>query len=262
MKKWLNWVVLVLVFSLACGFLSNWQFNRREAKLAAIALVTENFAKPSVPISDLVKNGDFNVPANNWRSVLVSGHYLVEQSLLVRDRPNNGQPGFEQLVPFQTADFGVIFVSRGWIATGENHDTPDLIPTVSDSEITLDAKVMTAEPQLSRGAPAGQIASINIDLAMKKTSLSSTFKKSYLRMVSESPRASSPIASMPKPSTEEGNNLSYALQWIMFALMAIIALIWRIRKDRELANGGSARNKRPKKSELDAAFEDAVTKGR
>jgi cytochrome oxidase assembly protein ShyY1 len=258
MKKWLNWLLLVVVFSVACGFLANWQFDRREAKLASIALVTENYAKPAVPYTQVVTAGDFSVPSLNWRSVSLTGHFLVEKTLLVRNRPNNGQPGFEQLVPFDTGS-SIIFVSRGWLPTGDRQDLPDNIPDISVAEITLIGKIMSAEPQLSRGAPSGQIASINIALAAKKTGIQTTFQKSYLRMFSESPMASVPLTAMPKPSIEEGNNLSYAVQWILFAAMAISALAWRIRKDQQDASGTSPTTLKSKRAKLDAEFEDSLT---
>lgn len=262
MKKWLNWIALVVIFSVACGFLSNWQFSRREAKLAAIALITSNYSMPAVPIGDLVKHGDFSVPEQNWRSVSVSGKYIPESSLLVRNRPNNGQPGFEQLVAFQTSEYGVVFVSRGWLPTGDLQDSPDNIPNVSDATIVLEAKIMSAEPELSRSAPKGQVASINIRVIQAKTGLETTFKNSYLRMIDESPSASVALTPMPKPSVDEGNNLSYALQWILFAVMAVLALIWRIRKDREIALGMVAKPRKRSKADFDADYEDSITRAK
>jgi hypothetical protein len=32
---------------------------------------------------------------------------------------------------------------------------------------------------------------------------------------------------------DEGNHLSYAVQWILFALMGFYALFWAIRQERE-----------------------------
>jgi cytochrome oxidase assembly protein ShyY1 len=259
MKKWINWLILVVVFSVACGFLANWQFSRREAKLASIALVKQNYAEPSVPMEQLAPNGDFDVPSQNWRSVTLKGHYIATKTILVRNRPNDGQAGFEELVPFASAELGIVYISRGWLPSGNEQDLPDIVPQAELGELQIEAKVMSAEPILNRGAPAGQIASINIELAESKTHLSTSFRKSYLRMVSEFPSAKASIKPMPKPTTEEGNNLSYAVQWILFALMAIFALAWRIRKDRELELGVVRVAKRVKKSQLDEQFEDSIT---
>jgi len=257
MKRWLNWVALVVVFSIACGFLANWQFSRRETKLAAISLVTENYKKPIRSLDEVLTNSKFELPKQTWSRVRITGHYLSDKTMLVRNRPNNGGPGFEQLVPFQTTTGLVIFVARGWLPTGTKQDSPDNAPKVSTEETILVGRVLAGEPLLQRSAPIGQIASINIPLANELAG-TSAIPNGYLRMVSENPKASEDFDTMPTPSIEEGNNLSYAMQWILFALMAIAALTWRIKKDRELAKGESKPRKKSQ-AQRDADLEDSIT---
>lgn len=258
MRKWLNWIVLVVVFAVACGFLSNWQFARREAKLASIALVNQNYEAKAVPLSQLATGSKFDLPKMTWRNVSITGHYLPEQFLLVRNRPNDGQPGFEELVPFVGTNGTLIYVSRGWIPSGSNQDYPDLIAMPTDAETTILAHLMVEEPILNRSAPKGQIATINVQLANQKSGLESSFSNGYLRLISEAPSVGPSLKPMPAPATEEGNNLSYALQWILFGLMSAFALIWRIRKDDQLAKGVVAKVK-VRRSDLDAKFEDETT---
>ena len=66
---------------------------------------------------------------------------------------------------------------------------------------------------------------------------------------------------MPKPSLDEGNHLSYALQWVLFGLMAFGAFIWAIRNERriQLEEQGLVprRVKRKNQAALDAEIEDA-----
>lgn len=261
MKKWLNWIALVVVFSIACGFLANWQFSRRETKVASIALVKENYNSTPVALNDLVGDDSVALPEMTWRTVTIAGRYLPESLLLVRNRPNEGQPGFEELVPFQSDGFGVIFVSRGWLPSGQAQDQPDLVPVPSGEPTTITARILAAEPRLSRGAPKGQIASINVELASKLTGIDARVSNAYFRLVSENPNVGGAIKRMPAPSIEEGNNLSYAFQWILFALMAALALFWRIRRDNQLERGITPK-KRVRHSDLDAAFEDASTKAK
>jgi len=254
LRRWFNWIALVIVFSIACGFLANWQFARRETKLASIELVRENYSKPAVAIADFPLSSQSDISKYIWRQVSMTGSYLGSSSLLVRNRPNNGQPGFEQLVPFKSTDDTVFFVSRGWIPSGSKQDLPDLVPSVPSGEITLVGRILASEPLLNRGAPVGQIASIHIPLAEKLVQAQSV-ESGYLRLVSENSKYPRALKPMPSPSVEEGNNLSYALQWILFAVMAASALIWRIRRDSQIAQGVVKIKKRTQ-SDLDAAAED------
>jgi cytochrome oxidase assembly protein ShyY1 len=65
---------------------------------------------------------------------------------------------------------------------------------------------------------------------------------------------------MPKPSLSEGNHLSYALQWLLFGIMAFGAFFWAYRNDRQqrlVAKGLATRKpKRATQADEDAAFED------
>lgn len=258
MKKWVNWIALVLLFSIACGFLANWQFSRREVRLASIELVKKNFdAIPTSP-EELMRGNCFKTPEFSWRPVKVSGHYLSEKSLLVRNRPNNGTGGFEQLVPFETDSGLILYVSRGWLPTGERGNYPDWVPVPSTATTLLVGRLVAEEPILERGAPRGQIASINIALANQQTGLDDAVTGGYIRLIDEYPDASPKLQPMPNPATEEGNNLSYAVQWIIFAVMAIGALFWRVRRDRQLANGYTKPIKRPRSSN-DEDYEDSMT---
>ena len=261
MKKWLNWVALVIVFSVACGFLANWQFSRRESKLASIDLIQRNYELPATAVEPLLSGNKFSLPKDTWKTVSVTGNYLPKTTLLVRNRPNDGQPGFEELVVFKSASGNIFFVSRGWISTGANQDYPDTVPLPDEQTKTIRARILPEEPVLNRTAPLGQIATINVGLANRLTGFRSSVSNGYLRLIDESPKVGSNLKPMPAPSTEEGNNLSYALQWIMFALMATFALIWRIRKDAELSRGEIA-TKRIRRSDLDAQFEDETTKAK
>lgn len=257
LKRWVNWISLVLVFAVACSFLASWQFSRRESRLEQISLVKENFDKPPVDLSEVIANANFDLPANTWRKVKISGHYLPETQLLVRNRPNSGNAGFEQLVAFQTVQGTCIFVSRGWLPTGEHQDSPDSIPTPSEAPSEIVGYLLAAEPLLSRGAPSGQIASINPTLANKQTHLSQIITNGYLRLYKETPTASKELIRMPDPVTEEGNNLSYAIQWIIFAVMACAALVWRIRRDMR-DETARIKSKRKSRADLDAEAEDST----
>mgnify|MGYP002654879274 CR=1 FL=1 len=218
----------------------------------------ENYNEPPIDLEKLVQAQDLPLPAVTWRTVRLEGHYLSKSFVLVRNRPNDGQPGFEQLVPFECEDGRIVFITRGWLPNGNTQDFPDDNPLPKSQKLTVLARVIPQEPILDRGAPKGQIASINIELVNEATGLESHFSNGYFRLVSEVPSLGKSLRPMPAPTIEEGNNLSYAFQWILFALMATFALIWRIRLDSNEARGITSKM-RVKRSDLDAAFEDETT---
>ena len=262
MRKWFNWFALVTVFTISCVLLAGWQLDRRDLKLASIELIQSNYLSEPIPLEEAVDSDAFELPADSWKPVSINGAYLEADVLLVRNRPNNGQPGFEQLVPFKAESGIVIFVSRGWLPTGSKQDFPDTKPVPTGNLTTIVGRIIATEPKLDRSAPEGQIASINPQLATEILNLENTVTNGYLRLDTESPAMSAKLLSMPSPSINEGNNLSYAAQWIIFAIMAIWALVWRVRRDALLARGGVPTKKRKTRSQLDQDAEDEITRAK
>ena len=261
-KRWLSWLVLATIFAIACVFLSNWQFNRRAEAVARITLITNNYDRKPVPLAELQTANGFD-PEDEWRPVSVSGTYLTDAAFLVRNRPNNGQPGFEQLVAFKTSTGQVIAVDRGWIPTGDKQDSPDVIPPIPSENLTLVGRLRPTEPDLNREAPAGQLPTINAKLMQQKIDGEVKITDGlYLRMVSESVKVAHYPLQIAKPQLDEGNHLSYALQWILFAVMGFFALGWAIRQEqiaRRVASDPSYVPKQRKKvGDDDKKFEDAL----
>jgi cytochrome oxidase assembly protein ShyY1 len=54
----------------------------------------------------------------------MSGTYLTDKSVLVRNRPLNGQAGFLQLVPFKLDSGEIVAVERGWLAVTSEYEAP------------------------------------------------------------------------------------------------------------------------------------------
>lgn len=222
--------------------------------------VARNYDSVPVEIDELAELDSFD-NVHQWRPVRLEGHYLTGNSVLVRNRPLNGQPGFLELIPFQLRDGRLIAIERGWISAASNYLAPSSYPLPSDQEQVVIARMRPAEPTLDRGAPAGQIATINISALVKSEGIKDRiFSKLYARVASESIAASENPKPIAKPDLNEGNHLSYALQWIMFALMAIAALYWGIKKEREAQAGKRVSNsKRKAIGQADADAEDAIS---
>lgn len=261
-RRWGPWLALVIVFALATSALSWWQFDRRNQRVDRINQVLENYDRSPVDYFDLT----WEVKADGtsdmeWTPALVSGQYLPQHSVLVRNRPLSGQAGFLQLVPLQLSDGRILIIERGWIAASSELITPESNPLPDATYHELTVRLRVGEPNLGRD-PAETLASI--DLAAIKESLAGVgpvITDHYGRIASEEPTYEATPIAMPKPSLNEGNHLSYAIQWIIFGLMAFVAFFWALRNDRRmrLEEAGLAppRQKKKTRADIDADFEDA-----
>lgn len=248
-KRWLVWTALVALFATACVLLSEWQFHRRAEKLAEISTVQKNYDAPAVPITELLSGT--RVTDIKWRPVTVDGRFLVDHAMLLRNRPLNGQPGFEQIVPF-VYDAGVILVDRGWLPTGSKQDSPDVNPLPSAAQQSIVVRLLPSENSSGRSAPAGQLADLNLVKAASVTGL--PINTEWYGRVTQFEKSPMPL---PKPAADEGNHLSYAVQWLVFGAMAFAFLIYTIRTEWRFAKGIAAKP-RLRRSDRDAAEEDRL----
>lgn len=88
--RWTAYAAVAVVFAIACGFLSNWQFTRNAERSEQLALVEANYDAAPMALDDLIPPGSTLTPADQWQPVEVSGRYLNDQQLLVRNRAHAG----------------------------------------------------------------------------------------------------------------------------------------------------------------------------
>lgn len=265
--RWAGYLALVVVFAVACSLLSSWQLARRAEAEAAIAKIDANYDSPPVALGSLLPTlGSFE-DSQEWSQVELHGDYLSDEQILVRTRPLGGNPGFEVLVPFRLDDGSVFVVDRGWVPVGNTQDAPDAVPAAPDGPVTVIARLKPGEPELpGRTAPAGQIATIELhDIAERIGE--PTYTGAYGLMVSESPAPAERPTALPKPARDEGPHLSYAFQWVVFALLGFIGLGWAIRQEYRVVNAddpeerdraAERERKRARRMPTDAEVEDAV----
>lgn len=261
-RRWGAYLVLVIVFAIACGLLSWWQWARRAETLAAGALVTANYESTPVALDSLLPSLSAWKAGETWRPVELHGHYLAQRQLLVRNRVFNDNPGFEVLVPFRLDDGRVFVVDRGWLPIGRLQDTPDHVPAVPTGEVTVVARLQQSEPVLpGRSAPLGQIPEINAEkVAAIVGTTGATYTGAYGLLDSETPPPVDRPAAVQEPLIDEGPHLSYAIQWIAFAVLAFFGLIWAYRREKRinalpLEERASARAPRARSADTDAEDE-------
>jgi len=256
-RSWFSWGILVVLFSTACWFLSQWQFSRQEEVHAANQRISANYDSEPVALEELLTSTQNWDKALEFRPAVVSGAYLPEQNFLIRNRPYDAYPGFLQLVAFETDGGSIFWVERGWLPTGSKSDSPDSIPSVDDNHRQITVRLRTAEPKLDRSAPQGQLPSIDLVAASAGLESNSIYTQAYGRLVREEPKLETGRA-MAKPDLSDGNHLSYAFQWILFGVMALGAVIWTLYQERRRKKGLPPRKLKSLNRDKDAEAEDQI----
>jgi cytochrome oxidase assembly protein ShyY1 len=261
-RRWLGYLALVALFGVVCVALGMWQWNRREEALAAIARLDANYDEPAVPLEDVLAEPDDYELGQQWTVVEATGEYLVDEQLLLRGRVRDTAVGFDVVVPFRTDAGRVLLVDRGWLAPGETSAAPDAVPPPPEGEVTIVVRLREDEGEIAgRGAPAGQIASVDLD-ALAAEHDEPVYTGAYGLLATEDGAAPDGVAVATRPVLDEGPHLSYTLQWFVFAAMGGVGYVWALRReargDAELAPGEPRRGRRQSDADVEDAILDAA----
>lgn len=260
-RRWAPWLTLVVLFAIATTLLSWWQFARREERVEKINQVIENYDSTAKSLSEVSWNAiDNGLRQDEWHPVKLRGSYLSDFAILVRNRPLSGSPGFLQLVPFRVETGEVIAVERGWLPAGSSILEPLSNPLPGAEVKELVVRLRQSEADSGKESVVGRLDTIDLvefSQLHPELVLETRF---YGRLASEAPAEDQAPIPQPKPSLDEGNHLSYALQWLLFGIMAFGAFFWAYRNEKRvrLEQQGFIPVRTPKKTQAldDAAFED------
>ncbi|MCA4131505.1 SURF1 family protein [Arthrobacter sp. M4] len=229
-SKWLGYFLLAVIFATACVFLGRWQMDRRAETLAEINRINSNYSAAPVPFDDIRQQFIKLDAEREWTQVTLRGTYDTANQRVVRNRPLNGQPGYEVVVPLKLANGDTVVIDRGWLPIGnQTPGRPDSVPAPPEGTVTVVARLKPAEPTLDRGALEGQLASIDLPAYSKELGYP-LMTGAYGQLASETPSVQTMPQAFPKPSTEEGTHLSYSLQWFAFGVLMFVAFGYAARQ--------------------------------
>lgn len=238
------WVLAVL-FACACVLLGRWQLHRYQEKHDNAQLVRRNQAAAPVPLQRLLPSPSSPLrAADRYRAVTVQGVYDSAGTRLVRNRPHRGDDpdatyGYEVVVPLVLPDGSALLVDRGWLPNGASGSSPggrpDVVPSPPEGAVTVVAQLRASEPARGQDLPAGQVGSVAVDEIASQTGHRAY--QAYGALVSESPAAVPAPARLDPIRADggEGINASYAVQWVIFALLGLGFPVWVVRRRREAA---------------------------
>jgi cytochrome oxidase assembly protein ShyY1 len=249
---WLALTVVVLLFAIACyTLLAPWQFRRHEERKATNEAIAASLLAAPVPLAD---------GPPEWRMVRVTGSYLPEAEALVRLRTVQGTAAFEVLTPFRLTDGSVVLIDRGFVRPEQGVQVPDY-PAAPAGEVDLVARVRSDESDPEHRdafTDDGRRHVYAIDSQTVGRAAGLAIRPGYLLLDGGSPGV---LAPLPLPRLDAGPFLSYALQWIAFGTMALLA--WAYFSWREIRPGGALATPRtPRRSVAELVAEEEAAEER
>ena len=233
--RWLalGFVVVLVVPSFFA--LSRWQLSRLDQRRHYNANVTENAQQAPVPVDAVMAPG---APVSSvgdhqtWRQVSATGHYDASRQVLVRKRPLQGANGFWVATPLVTESGAVLVVNRGWLAASGGAGDVQQAPAPPTGTVTVVGRVQPSQEAPSQqpsDLPTGQVTDLDVALV----GASADVYPGYVDLVSSDPAQAAGLTPIPLPELDEGPHLSYAVQWVFFAVVAVTGFVLLARRERD-----------------------------
>lgn len=243
--KWLVGHVIALTAVVAFVLLGLWQLRRLEERRAGNALISARLDQAPVPLADVLAETGGDPSALAYRPVTVTGTYLVEEEVRLSTRQYQGRPGHHLLTPLRYDDGRAIVVDRGWVPL-ELDDPPvaQAAPGPDGAEVTVSGFLVEGQATGGFGVdvPDGETVYLGVpDLDRLQQQVDAELAPAYVQLTAQDP---APPQAIPFPAEPpvlaEGNHLSYAGQWFLFAAVVAVGypiLLRRAIRDRPRRDG-------------------------
>ena len=220
--RWVGFTIAVLAAIVAFGLLSAWQWSRaEERRIDRVELTTRLTAEPQS-----LRTQGSELP--EYSRVTVEGTFIEGGDRLVRSRPQGGGNGFwvASALELRNAPGTHVWVVRGWMPSQTAATTSIPVPPSPSGPVTMTGYIRDFEGTGPTPAdlPGGQIT------AMSTTQLPLLGGDAYPRWI-QSSQEETGLEILVLPDIDESRNVSYAVQWLLFAAVAICGWFVFLRRE-------------------------------
>lgn len=242
-RRWLIASVLVLAAAAVMVRLGIWQLDRMTQRQVFNARVQEQLSAEPLVLDQ--QSSQLDLYSMEYRQVMVTGTYLSEDEIVLRNQVWEGEFGSEYGVALFTplliqGTDTAILVERGWIPQGNASETARIIYR-QNGEVTLTGRLRRAEtdfninewlhpdPELAADQTRLDIWN-NLDLERIAAQMERPLAPVYLQLTPESEPSTPPIPIQPEIDLSEGPHLGYAIQWFTFAALLLIGYPFYVQR--------------------------------
>ncbi len=224
-------LAVAVLLAAGCVVAGLWQWSRHEDRSRTADLVSSNYDAEPVAVADVLAAGAPLEPDDTWRPVTAVGRY-TDDRVVLRGRPVDGSPAVHDLAVLEVTQGPLtgtlLVVNRGWAALAPDAGLPPA-PPLPAGEVTVVMRLRPLEGGSDRSAPAGETFAV-APADLVRAGVPQDVLGAYGVLVTEDGAPPPGLAALPRPGTSTGVNLSYAFQWWVFALGALVGGVLLIRR--------------------------------
>ena len=225
-----SFVALALVAG--CLFAAQWQFARGSHQSETNRIIAANLDLPNLSAEDLT---NLDPVRNQWRKITLSGKFSQDHQELVRNRYFEGKFGFEVLTLFTTNIGENFWVDRGWVAAGPNASTPPEVEAISNRSLEITARIRSENlsRQLQGSFFVTRATNEKPESIAKLQGIDANAY--YLDLLGSPDGVVKPLTEIQLPELSNGPHYAYGIQWLAFAVLALIGRFLIFRETKRLS---------------------------
>jgi surfeit locus 1 family protein len=236
-RKWWWTTLLVLIGIAVLARLGIWQLDRLEQRRAHNAEVGTQLAQPPLDLVRVTLPDDLTVLRG--RQATVRGEYDLSRQIALTQQNWNNSPGFHLIAPLVIEGTGeAVLVDRGWLPTAQlNADNW----TAYDVEgpVSVMGYIQLSQGLDNAASGGGTEAKprwewYRLDIDAIGEQMPYALSPVYLQQVPPAEgNTSLPFRARLDADLSEGNHLSYAIQWFIFAAILAAGYVYFVGKRTE-----------------------------
>jgi cytochrome oxidase assembly protein ShyY1 len=237
--KWIAFHLLVVLLVVVMVNLGFWQLRRLDERKAFNSSLASREELPVTEYADVVTAG-VDPDDVEWRPVRVTGTYVADDQLLIVNRSQDGAAGRNVVTPLRIANGALLLVNRGFVPEAVD------IPPPPTGEVAIVGRLRASEErrtgQLTESPDRDVHEFQRLDIDRISPQLPGPVEPVFVELIESVPAQGDLPAPVPAPERSEGPHLSYAIQWFIFSICAVVGWFFAVRRSALTAAG---RRKRP-----------------
>lgn len=236
-KRLVQLLALTLLVATTCVALGIWQIARLHQRQRFNAAVRAGLSAPPAPVETLLSDG-VDPDAVRYRRVVATGTYDTALEFVLYGRTQNSKAGNHLLTPLRFVDGSGILVDRGWVPLDvDEPGTAAAAPPPGDVQVEGVLVSSEGDPPGVMGQADARVTTLSkVDLARIQSQLPYRIAPDYLLLQRQSPAQPDRFPQPASlPALSEGPHLSYAVQWFIFAAIAVAGfVVLALREGRDM----------------------------
>ena len=237
-KKWILVTILIALSMALFVWLGFWQLDRLEQKRTYNTTMAERWRQEPFDLN--AEQLPQNLDDLEFRRITADGYFDYANQIIIKSQIYYDAPGIALVTPFVFADGRAVLVARGWVPADQT--SPQAVAQLEEpagAPVLGLIKPSQAPPNGQPSTPPATPQSewFRIDIPAIQAQMPYALEPAWIQQLPETGRPIDKLPIREEPiELDEGNHMSYAVQWFSFALIAGFGYIMFVRYRERLAS--------------------------